>query len=518
MYLLSAPEHCERPKGDGREDLKRFGGSNGKEMISMAKHLRRENEMKSRKMRGMRRIAAAVVAFALFLAMQGTAARAETVIRTDEADSAKAADAENRTPTNPVHHCTKRDDGSDKTDFSYVYFGNYPQTEVMGSTLTEAITGASYDANGDAWVNGTKYRRISKSDTNYDGYFGDSAYRYFRWEQIKWRVLENDGSALFVMADKGLDCKNYHDLGDSITWEGCTIRKWLNNDFYKMALNSGEQEAVVERTIVNDDNPKYGTEGGNDTEDKVYLLSISEATNPAYGFCEGHSVDSVSRRVKASDYAHARGSIIDTSTGYEGNCWWGLRSPGDYTFTAAVVTSYHGIPGYGTEVSVANYACVPVLHISLSSDLWTPAEGPASPNPDEGDSPSDGDTVKPPVPQPSDGAPSGVTGTDGGNAQTDAPKATALQGKIKSRKKGVQIKWKKQPDAAGYQIQIAGNKAFPKKGTITKTVKKPSVTKLTVGKLKPGRKYYIRIRTYQTVNGKTVYSAWSKAKSAVTGK
>ena len=118
-------------------------------------------------------------------------------------------DAENRIPTNPVHHCTKQNDGADKTDFSYVYFGNYPQTEVMGSTLTEAITGASYDANGDAWVNGTKYRRISKSDTNYDGCFGDSAYRYFRWEQIKWRVLENDGSALFVMADKGLDCKNY---------------------------------------------------------------------------------------------------------------------------------------------------------------------------------------------------------------------------------------------------------------------------------------------------------------------
>ncbi len=95
---------------------------------------------------------------------------------------------------------------NDKTDWSYVYFGSYPQSEVTGAALTKAITGAAYDANGDAWVDGVKYRRISKNDTNYDGHFGDSAYRYFKWERIRWKVLQNDGSTLFVLADLGLDC------------------------------------------------------------------------------------------------------------------------------------------------------------------------------------------------------------------------------------------------------------------------------------------------------------------------
>ena len=63
-------------------------------------------------------------------------------------------------PQNPVHNCTNGDD----TTWSYVYFGSYPQTEVAGVALTSAILRADYDSNGDAWVNGTKYRRISKSD------------------------------------------------------------------------------------------------------------------------------------------------------------------------------------------------------------------------------------------------------------------------------------------------------------------------------------------------------------------
>ena len=45
-------------------------------------------------------------------------------------------------PANPVHHCTKKDDGSDNTEWSYVYFGSYPQSEVTGDELTEEITGA----------------------------------------------------------------------------------------------------------------------------------------------------------------------------------------------------------------------------------------------------------------------------------------------------------------------------------------------------------------------------------------
>ena len=277
-------------------------------------------------------------------------------------------------PANPVHHCTKKDDGTDYTDWSYVYFGSYPQTEVTGNSLTSAVTEAGYDANGDAWVNGTKYRRISQEDTNNSRYFGDSTYRYFKWERIKWRVLKNNGSTLFLVADRGLDCKDYNEEYKSTTWENCTLRNWLNGTFYNTAFSSAEQGAVVSQTVVNEDNPYYNTEGGNNTNDNVYLLSIEEVTDSSLGFCEEYSTDSKSRQVQASDYSHAMGAYTNSSTEYQGNCWWWLRSPGYYTDYAAEVNNDGYVNRNGTHVYNNNDASVPALHINLSSGLWSLAD------------------------------------------------------------------------------------------------------------------------------------------------
>ena len=297
----------------------------------------------------------------------------EEELEEEELEEESTIKADSTSPSNPVHHCTKQSGGSDCTDWSYVYFGSYPQSEVTGDALTSAITGAAYDSNGDAWVNGTKYRRISKSDTNNTNYFSSSTYRYFKWERIKWRVLQNDGNTLFVVADRGLDCKDYHDPGDSITWENCTLREWLNNDFYGTAFSSAEQGAVVEQTVVNEDNPYYNTEGGNNTNDKVYLLSIGEVTNPSYGFCEGYSTYSASRWMQTSDFAHARGAYTysNSNTGGNANTWWWLRSPGYSTIRAACVDDYGYVDRLGHDVYYNYDAVVPALHINLSSHLWS---------------------------------------------------------------------------------------------------------------------------------------------------
>lgn len=296
----------------------------------------------------------------------------------EELEEEPSIKADSTSPANPVHHCTKKNDGTDYTDWSYVYFGSYPQSEVTGDALTAAITGAVYDNNGDAWVSGTKYRRIRRSDTNNTDYFGSKAYRYFKWERIKWRVLQNDGNTLFVVADKGLDCKNHNEVRKSITWENCTLREWLNNDFYGIAFSSAEQGAVVGQTVVNEDNPYDNAEGGNNTNDKVYLLSIGEVTNPYYGFCEDRGTHSASRWMQRSDFAQARGAYTYSSsdTGGNANTYWWLRSPyDDYdTFTAANVDPYGSLCSRAYNMGsyfIDFYTVAPALHINLSSNLWS---------------------------------------------------------------------------------------------------------------------------------------------------
>ena len=94
------------------------------------------------------------------------------------------------------------------------------------------------------------------------------------------------------------------------------------------------------------------------------------------------------------------------------------------------------------------------------------------------------------------------------------PKSAKFK-KVKAAKKAVSVEWKKVSGVKGYQVQVATDKKF-KKNKKTVTVKKQKTTKVTIKKLKAKKKYYVRIRTYKTVNGKKVYSSWSKVKTVKT--
>ena len=99
------------------------------------------------------------------------------------------------------------------------------------------------------------------------------------------------------------------------------------------------------------------------------------------------------------------------------------------------------------------------------------------------------------------------------------PKGISTLGKIKAKSKGFTANWKKQTNSTtGYQLQYSTSKKFTGNTTVTKTIGKASTTKLTVSKLKAKKKYYVRIRTYKTVNGQKYYSSWSITKSVSTKK
>jgi hypothetical protein len=85
---------------------------------------------------------------------------------------------------------------------------------------------------------------------------------------------------------------------------------------------------------------------------------------------------------------------------------------------------------------------------------------------------------------------------------------------VKGKKKALTVKWKKAAGVKGYQLQYSRKKNFKKAKTIT--IKKAKKTKRTIRKLKRKKRYYVRIRTYKVVGGKTFYSAWSKKKSRKT--
>lgn len=174
-------------------------------------------------------------------------------------------------------------------------------------------------------------------------------------EDIEWLVLEvKDGKAL-VISKYALDCKQYNTKYTDVTWEACTLRRWLNNDFINAAFSAEEKAIIPTVTVSSDKNPEYSANPGNATQDQVFLLSITEAN-------KYFSSDSA-RQCEPTDFAVANGAWERDS----GNCWWWLRTPGYDQLSAAFVYYDGGVGELGNSVYSGGPAVRPALWIDLNS-------------------------------------------------------------------------------------------------------------------------------------------------------
>ncbi len=96
-------------------------------------------------------------------------------------------------------------------------------------------------------------------------------------EEIEWRVLDKDGDKLLLITEKILADAQYSDSDTLSDWENSTIRKWLNEGFYNTAFDSNQKQLIQLMNIKNPDNQETAVDGGNDTQDRVFLLNIDEA-------------------------------------------------------------------------------------------------------------------------------------------------------------------------------------------------------------------------------------------------
>ena len=101
-------------------------------------------------------------------------------------------------------------------------------------------------------------------------------------EEIAWQILKVESDRVLVISKYGLDCIPYNTDGTDVTWETCTLRSWLNNDFKNAAFSSAEQENIPIVNIENKNNPIWETAGGNNTNDQIFCLSLEEI-EPYFG-------------------------------------------------------------------------------------------------------------------------------------------------------------------------------------------------------------------------------------------
>ena len=176
---------------------------------------------------------------------------------------------------------------------------------------------------------------------------------------IEWLILESDGETALLISRYALDCKLYNEKKEDTTWETCTLRGWLNNEFFNKAFSAEEKQSILQSDVSADKNPEYSTNPGNATKDKVFLLSVVEANK----FFKSKDA----RKCAPTDYAIQQGAYTSDSSKVEGRkaCWWWLRSPGSDSDFAAFVTYGGSISDRGTRVNFSYSAVRPCVRVRL---------------------------------------------------------------------------------------------------------------------------------------------------------
>ncbi len=153
-------------------------------------------------------------------------------------------------------------------------------TESVTSAV--AVTTKTKEANSETSLNeetSEETTEVFKIEAN----VGDSVeLGSYEGKRISWLVLDETEDRYLLLSEMGLASKYMNSDNEVITWEDCEIRQWLNGDFYNASFSEQEKNIIATVTNVNVGNEEYDIDGGNDTEDTFFLLSLDEVE---YYFC-----------------------------------------------------------------------------------------------------------------------------------------------------------------------------------------------------------------------------------------
>lgn len=160
----------------------------------------------------------------------------------------------------------------------------------------------------------------------------------------EWRVLDIKEDKVLIIVEEIMELRWYNDEFVDITWTECELRKYLNNKFYN-TFNQDEKAKIVAVANSNPNNPWFKTNGGTDTIDSIFSLSLIEV-------CKyfGDSIDNLlnkgNQRWLIDDENNQKRQAKYGSQYH----WWRLRSPGYYARTSASINSMGNIYVRGNGV------------------------------------------------------------------------------------------------------------------------------------------------------------------------
>lgn len=172
-------------------------------------------------------------------------------------------------------------------------------------------------------------------------------------EPIEWIVLEKTKDSILMISRYGIERQRFHNENNPTVWEKSALRKWLNETFFTAAFTKNEQEKIILTKLHADTNTEYSVKCGKETDDHVFLLSISEVKK--------YLTKDTSACVPTA-YAIAHNGSYNQSTGF---CWWWLRTSGHDRMHVSYVNEKGAVSAYGYGVISKRGVVRPAIQIRI---------------------------------------------------------------------------------------------------------------------------------------------------------
>lgn len=229
--------------------------------------------------------------------------------------------------------------------------------------VTGETTSGTIESTDSSTTTSTTHEDISSEpllevgDTQYMGTYEQDGNTSNGTEPIEWRVLAVENGKVLLITEKLLDYVLYNNENESVTWENCSLRVWLNQTFYKNSFSDSERELILKTNISTQNNPKYDTYGGNSTQDRIFALSIDEV--------ETYFLYDSDRFAYTTTYSRKRGHAGSDSFGNYGTGRWWLRTPGKQSNLVCGIRYDGSIGNVGFDANEETVAVRPAMWIKL---------------------------------------------------------------------------------------------------------------------------------------------------------
>jgi len=183
------------------------------------------------------------------------------------------------------------------------------------------------------------------------------------FDRFNWRILDVQDNMALIITEEIVEQRAYHSKYKDTIWPDCEVRNYLNGEFYDR-FDETNKSRILETAIKNMDNPWYGTKAGNESQDKIFLLSLDEVCR-YFGDSTEKLYNRGNNRYWKKNDENNRKRLARFAAAH--SCWWWwLRSPGRHNRLAAYVHGTDGCVGVnGNNVTNGGGGIRPAMWIKI---------------------------------------------------------------------------------------------------------------------------------------------------------